>query len=63
MGKVSCIKFDGKVKGSSSRRRKYRKMRNTWRTLQRREMSRNTEIGLFTKPSSLTFLFSVTFYK
>ena len=50
--------FDGKVKSSKFKARKFRGMRRTYSTSQWRGMQRNAEVGLFTKPSNLhdTFL-------
>jgi len=51
--------WDGMVKSSSSRRREFRGMRRTYVRRSEHEMKRNAEIGLFTKPSYLGFIFRV----
>jgi len=45
---------DGEVKSSSSRRREFRRMRRTFVRRSEHEMMRNAEIGLFTKPPSIS---------
>ena len=50
---VKSQAWDGKVKSSSSWRRDFREMRRSYVRCSEREMKRNAEIGLFTKPSRL----------